>query len=159
MTLSPESPNLIMTKLAEGMTKVYIAKMLNVSLRTVYGIFNDGNASNPSSKRLQKKKTSKESIIRAVKAFNQDKQRVSCTKIAEKIQSQLSNSTIRRNLRSMGYKYLPTTKSIILNDFQKKLLFQIAITERIDFHKVVSTDEIGFTLDSNDNVKTWCKTN
>ena len=35
-----------MTKLAEGMAKVYIAKMLNVSLRTVYGIFNDGNASN-----------------------------------------------------------------------------------------------------------------
>ena len=64
-----------MTKLAESMTKVYIAKMYNVSLRTVYGIFNDGNASNPISKRLQKKRTSKESIIRAVKALKQTKQR------------------------------------------------------------------------------------
>ena len=38
MTLSPEIRNLIMTKLAEGMAKVDIAKMYNVSLRwfTVY---------------------------------------------------------------------------------------------------------------------------
>ena len=83
MTLSPEIQNLIMTKLAKGMAKVYMAKMLNVSLRAVYGIFNDGNASNPPLKRLQKKRTSKESIIRAIKALNQTKQSVSCTKIAE----------------------------------------------------------------------------
>ena len=82
MTLSPEIQNFIMTKLAE----VDIAKMYNVSLRTVYGIFNDGNASKPKSKRLQKKRMSKELIIniRLIKALNQNKQRVSCTKIAEK---------------------------------------------------------------------------
>ena len=33
------------------------------------------------------------------------------------------------------------------------------ITERIDFHKVVFTDECRFTLDGNDNVKTWSKKN
>ena len=55
MTLSPEIQNFTMTKLAEGIAKVDIAKMYNVSLRTVYGIFNDGNASKPKSKRLQNK--------------------------------------------------------------------------------------------------------
>jgi len=71
MTLSPEIQNFIMTKLAEGIAKVDIAKMYNVSLRTVYGIFNVGNASKPKSKRLQKKRTSKELIIRTIKALHQ----------------------------------------------------------------------------------------
>ena len=94
--------------------------------------------------------------------MHQTEQRVSCTKIAEKMQSPLSNSTIRRNLRYMGHKYLLSTKSIILNDYPKKMRVQIVrsyITELIDFHKVVFTDEIGFTLDGNDNVKTWFKKN
>ena len=120
MTLSQEIRNLIIAKLAEGMAKVDIAKMYNVNIRTVYGIFNDGNASKPKSIRLQMKRTSKKLILKAIKALHQTKQRVSCSKIAEKMQSPLSNSTIRRNVRSMGYKYLPSTKSIILNDYQKR---------------------------------------
>ena len=54
MTLSPEIQNFIMTKLAEGITKVDIAKMYNVSLRTVYGIFSDRNASKPKPKEVKR---------------------------------------------------------------------------------------------------------
>ena len=44
----------------------------------------------------------------------------------------------------MGYKYLLSTKSIILNDYQKKMRVQIVksyITECINFHKVALTTE------------------
>ena len=82
---------------------------------------------------------------------------MSRTKIANKMVIPLSKSTIRRNLRSMGYKYVPSTYSIILNDSQEKVrvdLVRCYITERIDFHKVVFTDESRFTLDGNDSNKT-----
>ena len=81
MTLSPEIRNFIMTKLAEGMAKVDIAKIYNASLRTVYGIFNR-NASKPKSKRFQQKRTSKELIIRAIKALHHTKQRCHALKNA-----------------------------------------------------------------------------
>ena len=37
--------------------------------------------------------------LRAVKALHQTKQHVSCTEIVEKVELQLSRSTIRKNLR------------------------------------------------------------
>ena len=36
-------------------------------------------------------------------------------------------------------------------------LVRCYVTERLDFHKVVFTDESWFTLDGNDSNKTWCK--
>ena len=74
------------------------------------------------------------------------------------MQSPLSNSTIRRNLRYTDYKYLPSTKSIILHDYRKKIVRNY-ITERIDFHKVTFTYQYRLTLDGNDNVKSWSKKN
>ena len=146
-----------MKKLTEGMNKGDICKMYNVALRTVYSILKNGNSRSPPGKRLRRTRASKEIILKAVKSLKKNNNRVSCKKIANKMVIPLSRSTIRRNLMSMGYKYVPSTYSIILNDSQKKVrvdLVRCYITERIDFHKIVFTDESRFTLDGNNSNKT-----
>ena len=106
---------------------------------------------------MQKKRTSKESILRAVKPDT--KQRVSYTKNAEKVVLPLSKSTIRRNLKCIGEKCVPSTNYIILNDSQKYggSNCQKLHMELIDFHKVNFTNECRFVSDGNDNIKTWSK--
>jgi len=94
----------------------------------------------------------------AIKRLKKTKACVSCSEIANKIDTALSKSKIRRQLVTLGYKYVPNISSIILSDPQKKLRVEIVrsyITQRIDFHKVVFTDESRFSLDGNDNFKTW----
>jgi len=160
MTLSSELRNLIYEKLRENMTKVDIAKAYNVSLRTVYGIQRQGVEPKPSVKRSKNARKSKEVVRRAVNAFKMKNERTSCTKIANKIITPFSKSTVRRNLISLGYKYVPSVCSIILSDAQKKQRVKMVrsyITQRIDFHKVVFTDESRFSLDGNDNYHTWSK--
>ena len=160
MALSLELRRIILEKLKKGINKADIARAFNVSLRTVYSINKQGAETIPSVKRLKKSKQSKQVIKRAMRALTKKNVRVSCNEIAKKVSSTLSKSTIRRNLISLGYKYIPTKSAIILSKPQKEERVKIVrtyITQRIDFHKVVFTDESRFSLDGNDNYHRWSK--
>jgi len=85
MTISFQLRKLIYEKLSEGKHKDDIALTYNVSLRAVYDIGKQGIAGIPPSKRLLKKRMSKELILRTVKPLQQTKQRAPCTKSLKKL--------------------------------------------------------------------------
>ena len=139
------------------MCKLDIARTYNVSLRTVHVIENQEISGNLPLKRTRKSNNVKNIFSRAIVALTKTQGLVSCRKVANKISATLSRSTIRRNLISLGYKYLPCKFAIILTESQKKERVKIVkkyITQRIDFHKVVFTDVSRFSLDGNDNSNT-----
>ena len=115
MPLSFEIQKLIIENLREGMCKLGIARTYNISLGTVYVIENQGIARSLPLKRTIKSNNVKILVSRAIIALKKIHSLASFRKVANKIRAILSKSTIRRNLISLGFKYLHCKKKSLLN--------------------------------------------
>jgi len=137
MTISFKLRKLIYEKLSEGKYKDDIAKTYNISLRAVYNIAIQGIGRSPPPKHLRKSKKTKQLVSMVIKRLRKTKVHVSCSKIANKIDTALSKSTIRRQLVTLDYKYVPRISSIILSNLQKKL--RVEIVRSYITHGLIST--------------------
>jgi len=160
MTISKQIIELVKLKLVNSMSKVDIAKELQISLRTVQSIAS-GSRVLGCVQKVRKRMAKSNSIIkRAVKVLEKADTRVSASKIGNLLTDTISPTSIRRRLHSLGYRYKNVASKIVLSAAQKMTRCKIVknwICEKIDMDLVVYSDECKFTLDGNDCTKTWVK--
>jgi transposase len=162
MTISSKLKTLILNAVKDGGQKNDVAIMFNVGLRTVQRICSKSVQAIMIGKRQKRNKMMNNQIKRAVAAVERKQIRVTSPRIKDIITDTVSTRTIRRKLSSLGLKYKAYKRKIILTEFQKKVrVNQVEqwITDKIDFDKVVFSDESRFTLDGNDSLRSWMNKN
>lgn len=161
MTISGKIKNLIIKKSEEGCTKDEIAKMLKVSIRSVFRILSQNKPTKPISKRCKNSKMRLNCIKRAFGAIKRSQRLITATRISKVVPCSLSVSTIRRYLKKLNCTYKNVPRKIILSSLQMANRVQVVrnwICQKIDPDEIVFTDESRFSLDGNDSMYSWtCK--
>lgn len=136
-----------------------VANECNVSLATVYRIWNEKfNENNVKCNKKRKKSgrseklTSREKrcILRELKMLRKENAKFTSKKLLIRSgvnPKKVSSRTVRRLLNRNGYRYLQARKKGLLNDVDIRRRFQFARRMRREYAEDICTDQIAFFLD------------
>lgn len=151
--------NLIKEKLKAKITISSISKELNVSRSTIYKIKNGYVNKKSGTKLSYDEKKLKYQVERAIKAIENRKEKVLARKILPLLTEKISLRTLQSYLKKNDSFILRNVKQkIILTEDQMSTRVQICkgwFTEKINFEKVIFSDECRFSLDGPDNFLSW----
>lgn len=147
--------DLIKKKRLDGESLSSIAEHLRLSKATVQFVVKN-NYNKKKKKTGPKRKLNKAALLRMkrqVEMINQSGCKVSSRKIKNECELNVSLRTVQRSLKSLGYIYKKASQEIMLTQqhkMQRVILCKEWLTDRLDFKKVVFTDEKRFHLDGPD---------
>lgn len=157
--ISEQMRDLIQDKLNAKMPVLKISKMLNVSPPTIYRIKNKVNPKPSGRKPTFDNNKLNGQIKRAIKTMERKAVKITASKILSYLSEPVHLRTLQRELKkSKMFTLRNIRKKIILTDEQKRnrlRLIKAWFEERIDFNKVIFTDECRFSLDGPDNFLSW----
>ena len=150
---------MIKLRLEEGVSIVNIAKTLNVSRPAIYRVKNGMKYERSGPKPKFNKRKLEFQMIRAVKAIKKQNKKVTAAKILDLVSEPIKLRTLQRELKkSTLFSLIKIKKKIILNDSQKRILLEMLrswFQKKIDFSKIIFSDESRFSLDGPDNNTSW----
>jgi len=158
-SIKSDTRELIRQKYKENHHPSKIAEMLNVSKRSVYRIIKDYPEKKRGTKLQFDRKTLKFQARQAVKCLCKKKEKVTCSKVLPYISETVNLRTLQTEMKEdekLLYKKIP--KCIHLTDTQKEnRVAQIRkwFKDRVNFKRVIYTDECRFSLDGPDNMMSW----
>lgn len=144
----------------QGMPKSQIANLLNVSTKSVYNVLNGTKLKPNISKRQKNDNLIKSNIKRATAAIIRTGKRVTAEKVLNKTTLNVSPRTITRYLSKLDYRYKNLPQTLVLTSAQKEKRVTFVkqwICDNINMKNVIFSDESVFSLDGNDNFKSWSR--
>lgn len=157
--LSDSIISLIKEKLIEEVPILQISHMLNVSRTAIYRIKNGIRPKRNGPKVTFDRKKLNFQVTRAVKAINKRGKKVTASKVLDLVSEPVKLRTLQRELKKMPTLSLrKNRKKIILKDNAKKNRLQILrdwFNQKINFSRIIFTDESRFSLDGPDNDVSW----
>jgi len=157
--ISDELRALVKEKLAAKVSPSILAKTFNISRSSIYRISKGDKIKRRGRKKTYEPKKLSLQVRNAVQTLTRKKKKVTASIVRHYISESVSLRTLQ-NLMQQDEKllYKRIAKKIILSQCQKKKrVTQIRdwFTNRIDFEKVVFSDEVLFSLDGPNNTMTW----
>lgn len=136
-----------------------IAKSLHISRASVYRILKSGSRQRPGPKQQYDKRKLLFQVRKVVKNLNNKHQRVTCNKVLPYLHEKVSIRTLQKVMKqdkALSLQNIP--KRIILTKEQRKNRMEHVrewFKEKVNFKKVIFSDEARFSLDGPDNFKSW----
>ena len=158
-SISEEIKILVKTQISTGISVKDVSKNLNISRPSVYKILKNV----PSKKRGPKLSYNPNLLLSqtrsAVKSIRKCGSAATVKKISDKIHEDVSIRTLQKVLKkSREFTFRNARKSIILTENQKKNRLDVIkewFISRVDFNKVIYSDEARFSLDGPDTFMSW----
>ena len=157
--ISPTTRIRVRDLLAKTLTVSSIAQSCRCSARSVYRIKNGQNPNIEGRKKAYNDKNLKLRAYRAVKMIVKDKQRVSARKVLPYLSEKVSLRTLQKCMKQderLVYKNVPKTLHLTCQQKdQRARIIREWITKRINFHKVIFSVEVRFSVDGPVHFMSW----